>query len=125
MASPTTTVWFDGDCPLCVREIALIRRLDRAGRIDFVDLSLGEGCVPDRRAMLARFHAQETGGPTMSGAAAFLLMWRAIPSLRPLARLAQAPGVLWLMERAYRGFLRLRPFLQALVRRLERTQAKR
>lgn len=96
-----------------------MRRLDRAGRIDFVDLSLGDGCPLDRSAMLARFHAREPAGPMVSGAAAFAAMWRAIPALRPLARLAEAPGMLWLMERAYRGFLRLRPALQGLVRRLE------
>jgi predicted DCC family thiol-disulfide oxidoreductase YuxK len=33
------TVWFDGGCPLCRREIALMRRLDRRGRIDFVDVA--------------------------------------------------------------------------------------
>lgn len=125
MATPRTTVWFDGDCPLCVREIALMRRLDRACRIEFVDLSLGDGCPLDRSALLARFHAQEPGGAMMSGAAAFAAMWRAIPALRPLAMLAQAPGMLWLMERAYRGFLRLRPALQALVRRAERVGAAR
>lgn len=28
------TVWHDGDCPLCRREIALMRRLDTRGAID-------------------------------------------------------------------------------------------
>ena len=27
------TVWFDGACPLCLREIALMRRLDKRGAI--------------------------------------------------------------------------------------------
>ena len=29
-------VWYDGDCPLCRREIALVRRLDKRGAIEFV-----------------------------------------------------------------------------------------
>lgn len=37
------TVWHDGACPLCRREIALMRRLDRAGAIDFVRMSYPEG----------------------------------------------------------------------------------
>ena len=27
---PRLTVWYDGGCPLCLREIALMRRLDAA-----------------------------------------------------------------------------------------------
>jgi hypothetical protein len=50
----------------------------------------------------------------VSGAAAFAAMWRAIPVLRPLGLLARATPVLWLLERAYRGFLVIRPRLQRL-----------
>lgn len=112
------TVWFDGACPLCVREIGVMRRLDRRGAIDFVDVSDGASgsCPIDRAELLARFHARETGRPIVSGAAAFAAMWRAIPLLSPLGHLARIPPVLWLLERAYRGFLRIRPALQRRVR---------
>ena len=110
------TVWYDGGCPLCLREIAVMRRLDRAGRIGFVDLADGaQACPLDRRLMLERLHVRE-GGVILSGAAGFAAMWRAIPVLRPLGELARVPPVLWLMERAYRGFLRLRPRLQGWLR---------
>lgn len=119
--TPAVTVWFDGDCPLCVREIALMRRLDRRGAIAFVDVAGDGSCPTDRAELLARFHAQEAGGPMVSGAAAFAALWRAIPVLAPFGRMARNPALLWALERAYRGFLRLRPRLQALVRRLEKT----
>lgn len=112
------TVWYDGDCPLCRREIALFRRLDRGGAIDFVNVAGGEGCPIDRATLLRRFHAQEAQGPLVSGAAAFAAMWRAIPMLRPLGQLARIPAVLWCLERLYRVFLRVRPGLQALAIRL-------
>lgn len=105
------TVWHDGDCPLCRREIALMRRLDRAGRIRFVD-GAQAACPLDRQAMLTRFHAQEEGGPILSGAAAFAAMWRAIPLLRPIGLAARDARVLALLERAYVAFLRIRPRLQ-------------
>lgn len=111
-------VWYDGACPLCRREIALMRRLDRLGAIRFVDVADGTGadCPLDRSALLARFHAREDGR-LLSGAAAFAAMWRAIPLLRPLGLAARVPLVLALLERAYRVFLTVRPHFQRLGRR--------
>ncbi len=118
---PALTVWHDGDCPLCRREIALMRRLDRRGRIDFIDARDGDASCPiDRRDLLARFHAREDGR-MLSGAAAFAAMWRAIPVLRPIGLAARNRVVLRVLETAYVGFLRARPALQRLVRRMEHT----
>ena len=110
------TVWYDGACPLCRREIAVMRRLDRHGRIDFVDVSHGveAGCPIDRADLLARFHASESGR-IISGAAAFAAMWRRIPLLRPLGLIAQWQPALALLEHVYRMFLRHRPRLVRLV----------
>ena len=111
------TVWYDGGCPLCLREIALMRRLDRGGRIRFVDATdPDDSCPIDRRTLLARFHAREDGR-MLSGAAAFAAMWRAIPLLAPLGQAARIPIVLRLLERLYLRFLKIRPRLQALARR--------
>ena len=62
--------------------------------------------------LLARFHAQEAGGPIVSGAAAFAALWRAIPLLRPLGLAARNRRVLQVLEWAYVRFLRVRPTLQ-------------
>jgi predicted DCC family thiol-disulfide oxidoreductase YuxK len=105
-------VWFDGDCPLCRREIALLRRLDRRGAIRFEDVARGDGVCPiDRAELLARFHAREDGR-MLSGAAAFAAMWRAIPLLRPLGLMARDRRVLAVLERLYLAFLKVRPGLQ-------------
>jgi predicted DCC family thiol-disulfide oxidoreductase YuxK len=112
----SVAVWFDGGCPLCRREIALIRRLDWRERIAFVDVAApGSACPIDRAALLARFHAGENG-VMLSGAAAFAAMWRAVPLLWPLGQIARLPLVLLLLERAYLAFLRIRPRLQARLR---------
>lgn len=117
MSQAQLTVWFDGACPLCLREIALMRRLDQRGAIDFIDIGAeGAACPIDPALLLQRFHARETDGPLLDGAAAFAAMWRAIPALRPLGHVAKWPPILWLLERAYRGFLRFRPRLQAWAR---------
>ena len=100
-----------------------MRRLDRRHAITFLDVARGDASCPvDRAALLARFHAREEGR-MLSGAAAFAAMWRAIPSLRPLGLAARDPHVLWVLERLYRRFLRLRPALQRLLRRLDRKRA--
>jgi predicted DCC family thiol-disulfide oxidoreductase YuxK len=110
------TVWFDGACPLCVREIALMRRLDRRGAISFIDVSSEDASCPiDRADLLAKFHANENGR-LLSGAAAFAAMWRAIPVLRPFGLLARRPWALRALDALYRRFLRVRPKLQRLFK---------
>lgn len=116
MSPSPLTVWYDGACPLCTREIALMRRLDRARRIEFVDVSEDAAACPrDRTLLLARLHAREDG-VLLDGAAAFAAMWRAIPLLRPLGLLARIPVVLSALEWAYVRFLRVRPALQRMMR---------
>jgi len=114
--NPKVKVWFDGGCPLCLREIAMMRRLDRKGAIAFVDVSenADPSCPIEQRELLARFHASEEG-QVLSGAAAFAAMWRAIPVLRPLGLIARNRMALDLMERAYVQFLKVRPRLQKLL----------
>ncbi len=118
MATPAAvTVWYDGACPLCLREIALMRRLAPAGRIAFIDVAPPDSVCPiDRSLLLARFHAQEAGGPVVDGAAAFAAMWRAIPLLRPLGLVARRRWVLRGLEWLYRRFLVVRPWLQRRLR---------
>jgi len=114
---PRLKVWFDGACPLCRREMEVLKRLDRDGAINFIDVS-GDGdpsCPIDQSQLLARFHVQEDGR-VLSGAAAFAAMWRAIPRLRTLGLMARNPLVLKVLERLYIVFLRIRPTLQRWAR---------
>jgi predicted DCC family thiol-disulfide oxidoreductase YuxK len=118
--SEQVVVWFDGACPLCLREIGLMRRLDRRDAIRFVDVASPESVCPiDRGELLARFHAREDG-VMLSGAAAFAAMWRAIPMLRPLGLLARNALVLRALEALYLRFLKVRPRLQALAGKASR-----
>jgi predicted DCC family thiol-disulfide oxidoreductase YuxK len=107
--------WYDGACPMCMREIALMRRLDKRSAITFIDVAEeGVSCPIDRTLLLARFHVSENG-TMLSGAAAFAAMWRAIPLLRPIGLAARNPIILAVLERAYLLFLRIRPRLQRLL----------
>lgn len=109
------TVWYDGACPLCLREIRWMDNLDKFGLIRFVDLANPETNYPlDRRLMLNRLHVQENV-TILSGVAAFAAMWRAVPLLRPIGIIACNRLVLHGLEWGYRMLLGIRPLLQRLV----------
>lgn len=114
-----TIIWFDGDCPLCRREIGLVRRLDWLGRLELIDVAAGApaDCPIDHGELLARFHARTPEGQLVSGAAAFAAMWRAVPLLMPFGHMMRVPLILSGMEWLYLRYLRIRPRLQALARR--------
>ena len=116
------TVYYDGGCPLCRAEIGHYRRAAGAERVAFVDVQAGGSLGPglDCAAALRRFHVREPDGRLVSGAAAFALLWRALPAWAWLGRLlglrllGRRP-VLAVAERAYRISLRLRPRLARLM----------
>lgn len=120
---PALTVLYDGACPLCRREIGLYRGLPASVPLCFADVRDAAHPLPagtTRPALMARFHVIDAQGRLVSGARAFLALWAVLPGWRWLARAGQLPGVAGLMERSYRGFLRVRPHLQRLAARLER-----
>ena len=112
--STTCTVYFDGACPVCRREIAHYRRQRGSDAIAWVDASscdaaaLGPGL--DRSVVLRRFHVRESDGMLTSGAAAFVAIWRRLPAFAWLATLASSRTVLALLEAGYSLFLRVRPW---------------
>jgi predicted DCC family thiol-disulfide oxidoreductase YuxK len=124
--APALTVWYDGACPLCRREIGLYRGLQPLqpdAPLCFADVSDPATPVPagtTREQLLARFHVRTSDGRWLSGARAFLALWAGLPGWRWLAVAGRLPGAAWAMERAYRLFLRLRPRLQRWAARLDR-----
>lgn len=123
---PQLTVLYDGACPLCPREIGIYRGLRplRSGSpVGFADVNDGMLPLPPgttREQLLARFHVRDRDGQLLSGARAFMALWAALPGWRWLALAGRLPGAIWVMELAYRLFLRGRPMLQRLAFRLER-----
>lgn len=115
------TVYFDGACPLCRREINIYRSLRGADSIAWVDVSsqhneqLGSDLTRD--AALKRFHVRRHDGRLASGAAAFAHLWMALPLLSWPGRLLSLSGIRHAAEVFYRGFLAVRPLLQRLTPR--------
>lgn len=104
-----TTVYYDGACPVCSREMATYQRARGAAALSFVNIAIEappEGLT--REAALARLHVALPDGRMVSGAAGFAALWSALPGWRWLGRLAGLPVVQPALEAAYLGFLRLR-----------------
>lgn len=111
---PPLTVYYDGACPLCRAEIGHYRGQDGADALCFRDVSASTGDLPEgvsREQALARFHVRRADGGVVSGALAFIEIWKLLPRWRWAARIAGLPGVALLMEGAYRLFLPIRPCL--------------
>jgi predicted DCC family thiol-disulfide oxidoreductase YuxK len=119
--SPTTapdhraaalTVYFDGACPVCSREMELYRRQPGAERCEWIDVAscpderLGPGLT--RGAALARFHVRRADGELVTGMRGFATLWQALPRSAWLGRLAARGPMPWLLDQAYRVFLVLR-----------------
>lgn len=123
----TLTVFYDGACPLCTREIAFYRRRRGANRIVWIDVSESPETNPElpnaeirhglcRRAALERFHVRHADGRVITGGRAFAELWVALPGLAFPGRLFRVWPLCILIDVAYELFLPLRPFLQRLIR---------
>jgi predicted DCC family thiol-disulfide oxidoreductase YuxK len=120
MSTPPLTLFYDGLCPLCAREIAHYRRHLPEGSARFLDITDPDFDARayglDPQAVHRRMHVQ-VGEEVRTGVEAFVAIWEAIPRYRWAARLARLPGVHGLLRLGYAGFARVRPLLPRLRRR--------
>ena len=83
--------FYDGGCPMCSREIEHYRSIDRAQRIDWIDITSDDAALAeaglDRETAMRRLHVREPDGRLLSGVAAFTAIWQRLPRWRGLARL--------------------------------------
>ena len=114
--SEATTVFFDGQCPLCSREIKFYQRQSGAGAINWVDVTkvnlnnLPSGLT--RESALARFHVVTAKGKLVSGGEAFSSLWLSLPAFNWAGRLFSLSFFASFLEVGYRIFLPCRPLLQ-------------
>lgn len=109
-------VFYDGDCPLCLREIRLLRRLDRRGRVRFTDIAAA-GFDPGSVGrtfddLMARIQGREIGddgapGRWVEGVEVFRRLYAAV-GFGPIVALTRLPGVRHALDAAYAWFARNR-----------------
>lgn len=115
------TIYFDGSCALCSVEVDHYASRLGGEKLGFVDVSrndarLGADLTSD--IAMRRFHVRRPDGTLVSGAQAFVEVWKTLPGWRWAARLARIPGVLPVLEVGYLAFLPIRPFISKAVARL-------
>ncbi|WP_207063531.1 thiol-disulfide oxidoreductase DCC family protein [Motiliproteus sp. SC1-56] len=106
------TVYFDGACPICRKEVRQYDRWALPGSVRWVDITdhadtLRElGITPE--AALLELHLRHPDGRLERGLDAFITLWARIPWCRPLAWVASLAPVHWLLRRLYRWHTRRR-----------------
>lgn len=102
---------YDGDCPLCSREVALLRRRDARSRIVFEDIA-APAFDParyglDHATLMARIHGVLPDGRVIEGMEVFRRAYTAV-GLGWLLAPSRWPGIGRLFDAAYRVFARNR-----------------
>ena len=114
MSDPATNaieVFYDGGCPVCLREVRVLRRLDRQGRIRFTDIDAPGFQAPrDGPAfddLMARIHARTSDGTWTYGVEVFRRLYAAV-GFGPLVAVSRLPGLSHLLDWSYAIFAKNR-----------------
>lgn len=109
-------VFFDGECPLCMREVKLLRWLDRKHRIRFTDITAADFRASEYNKMPTEFMEEihgrvpgETGQPArwIAGVEVFRQLYAAV-GFGWAVWLTRLPGVSHSLDAGYRIFARNR-----------------
>ena len=109
------TVYYDGLCRLCSREIDHYRGLEKSQAIHFVDITAPEfdaaqeGVDPVQVHKV--MHVKRSDGSLALGVDAFQEIWAAIPRYKWVAHWAKKKPVRKGLDAFYNLFVKVRPFL--------------
>ena len=116
MSESTGTNWqvevfYDGECPLCLREIKMLRWMDRRKNIRFTDIADSAFRPSDYGKTMQEFMDEIQGrlpdGSWIIGVEVFRRLYRAV-GLGPLVALTRLPGVSYGLDLGYRVFAKNR-----------------
>jgi predicted DCC family thiol-disulfide oxidoreductase YuxK len=112
-----TTLYYDGECPLCSREIAHYQKNNEQGDLAFKDITSEEF---DQQAeglsnhdVMGVFHIKTADGEILQGVNAFLHLWQGMNYYRRLVPILKLPIIRQLLELAYKIFAKYRHLLKS------------
>jgi predicted DCC family thiol-disulfide oxidoreductase YuxK len=104
-------VFFDGDCPLCVREINMLKRKDLKNKLVFTDIVSGDFDASEigltQEILMARIHGRDASGQLVEGVEVFRRLYGAIGFGR-LVAVSRWPGIAQFLSLGYFIFARNR-----------------
>lgn len=104
-------VFFDGGCPLCLREINFLKRRDRHGKIKFTDIDAPsfrpEICGKTYDELMARIYGRLPDGTWITGVEVFRRLYSAV-GFGPLVMLTRLPVISQIMDLGYHVFAKNR-----------------
>ncbi|MFT6878733.1 MAG: putative DCC family thiol-disulfide oxidoreductase YuxK, partial [Granulosicoccus sp.] len=93
-----TTMFYDGGCPMCAREVAHYRRIDAHHAVHWLDINAHPESLEKHgvgyTAAMKHLHVMNSNGEILRGAYAFHALWKALPRYRVLAFFVSVPGFL-------------------------------
>ncbi|MFO0883500.1 MAG: DUF393 domain-containing protein [Pirellulales bacterium] len=104
-------VFYDGDCPLCMREIAMLKWKDKRQRIRFTDIAASdfdaEALGTTYEALMAEIHGRLPDGTWIKGVEVFRRLYGAI-GFGWLTAMTRLPGISQLLDCGYWVFAKNR-----------------
>lgn len=110
-AGKSVEVFYDGDCPLCMREIRMLMREDRHARIQFTDIAApgfdAAAYGTTYPALMEKIRGRLPDGTWIEGVEVFRRLYAAI-GFRRLVAVTRLPGVSHLLALGYHVFAKNR-----------------
>ena len=104
-------VFFDGGCPLCLREVSMLRRWDNKGKIRFIDIDdptfQAEEVGKSYEELMAKMHARLPDGTWLVGVEVFRKLYEAV-GFRYLTALSRLPVISQFLDVGYWVFAKNR-----------------
>jgi len=106
------TVYYDGKCGLCAKEIAYYKKIAPANVFSWIDITALPEAIELQGISLSEglrlLHVKDESNTLHVGVDAFLCMWKALPRWRYLAKIIALPGIKQLTQVIYHYFARWR-----------------
>jgi len=113
--SASLEVLFDGQCPVCSREVLWLQSHSTPSEVAFRDISSADfDPAPTGRSLaelMGSLHARTADGEWLVGAASLRAMYRAA-GFRRLVAVSEWPVIAQILDLSYRLFAALRPYLR-------------
>jgi predicted DCC family thiol-disulfide oxidoreductase YuxK len=104
-------VFYDGECPLCMREISMLMRRDRQRRIHFTDIARPDFDARvvgvSHEALMRRIHGRLPDGSLIEGVEVFRRLYAAV-GFGPIVWLTRIPILSHALDLAYAIFAKNR-----------------